>query len=127
MPEDLAWAFEKDLNKTWKSNARFIVFVADAPNHGDKYNNEDSYHGYYYDDYPDGIPGRRDLEDIIKELADNWVSMFCMNLKEDTDRLLEIFGAVYKNYGKSQFQIVPMYSSNNFSVVVNSAVDIYEK
>ena len=128
LPEDVAWAFEKALNKTWKSNARFIVFVADAPNHGDKYNNEEGYHGYYYDDYPDGIPGRRDLEDLIKELADNGVSIFCMKITEDTNRMLEIFGDVYKNYEKSQFQMVSMYSSNKFAdVVVDSAIDIYEK
>jgi hypothetical protein len=128
LPEDVAWAFEKALNKTWKSNARFIVFVADAPNHGDKYNNGEGYDVYYYDDYPEGIPGRRDLEDIIKELADNGVSIFCMKLTENTDRMLEIFGDVYKNYEKSQFQIVPMDSVNKFSdVVVNSAIDIYEK
>ena len=126
-PEDVAWAFEKALNKTWKSNARFIVFVADAPNHGDKYNNGDGYDVYYYDDYPDGIPDRRDLEDIIKELADNSVSMFCMKLTEDTDRMLEIFGDVYKNYEKAQFKIVPMISENNFvDVVVGSAINVYE-
>jgi len=128
LPEDVAWAFEKALNKSWKSNARFIVFVADAPNHGDKYNNGEGLDVYYYDDYTDGIPDRRDLEDIIKELADNGVSLFCMKLTEDTDKMLEIFGDVYKNYEKSQFQIVSMDSVNNFSdVVVDSAIDTYEK
>ena len=31
LPEDVAWAFERALEKNWKSNAKFIVFVADAP------------------------------------------------------------------------------------------------
>ena len=121
-PEDVAWAFEKALNKTWKSNARFIVFVADAPNHGIKY------HNYLNDDtYPDGIPGRRDLEDLIKEIADNGISMFCMKINSDTDIMLKIFEDIYKNYEKCQFQIVLMDSANSFSdVVVEAATNVYE-
>ena len=121
-PEDVAWAFEKALNKTWKNNARFIVFVADAPNHGMKY------HNYLYDDtYPDGIPDRRDLEDLIKEIADNGISMFCMKLSYDTDIMLKIFEDIYKNYEKCQFQIVLMDSANSFSdVVVEAATNVYE-
>ena len=64
-PEDVAWAFEKALNKTWKSNAKFIVFVADAPNHGVKYGGDNR-----------SIPGRRDLEELIIELANNGISLF---------------------------------------------------
>ena len=121
-PEDVSWAFEKALNKTWKNNARFIVFVADAPNHGIKYHNN-----FVFDSYPDGIPGRRDLEDLIKEIADNGISMFCMKLNYNTDIMLKIFEDVYKNYEKCQFQIVPMDSANSFSdVVVEAATNVYE-
>ena len=127
-PKDVVWAFERALNKTWKSNARFIVFVADAPNHGDKYNIDKGSDSHYYDKYPNVIPDRRDLEDIFKELADNGVSIFCMKLIEDIDRMLEIFGNVYKNYEKSRFQIVPMDSISDFSdIVVDSSLNIYEK
>jgi len=32
--EDVSWAMKKVLNKELKNNARFLVFVADAPNTG---------------------------------------------------------------------------------------------
>ena len=54
MAEDIEGAFEKALNKTWKSNARFAILVADAPCDG-----EICHSDTYDDDYPDGIPGRK--------------------------------------------------------------------
>ena len=115
LPEDVAWAFEKALNKTWKSNAKFVIFVADAPNHGLKYGGDDR-----------SIPGRRDLEELIKELANNGISLFCMKLNYSTKKMLDLFETIYDNYDKTKFEIVDMYYANNFSdVVVNSAKDIY--
>ena len=115
-PEDVAWAFEKALNKTWKSNAKFIVFVADAPNHGVKYGGDNR-----------SIPGRRDLEELIIELANNGISLFCMKILDLTTKMLDLFEKIYDNYDKTQFKIVYMYSAITFSdVVVNSAKDIYE-
>ena len=114
-PEDVAWAFEKALNKTWKSNAKFIVFVADAPNHGIKYGGGSR-----------TINGRRDLEELIIELANNGISLFCMKIKDITTQMLSIFEKVYDNYDKTKFQVVYMSSANSFSnVVVDSAKEIY--
>ena len=116
-PEDVAWAFEKALNKTWKSNAKFIVYVADQPNHGKKYGS-----------YSYTIPGRRDLEELIKEIADNGISLFCMEIIQSaTKTMFNVFEKVYENYEKAQFQVIPMNSANSFSnVVVESAKNIYE-
>ena len=115
-PEDVAWAFEKALNKTWKSNAKFIVFVADAPNHGTKYGGDNR-----------SIPGRRDLSELVKELADNGISLFCMELNSLTKQMYDIFENIYDNYDKSQFQKVKMDSAYSFSnVVVSSAKSTYE-
>ena len=115
LPEDVSWAFEKALNKTWKSNAKFVVFVADAPNHGLKYGGDNR-----------SIPGRRDLEELIKELANNGISLFCMKIYSYITKMLDLFETIYDNYDKTQFQIVDMYSANAFSdVVVNSARNIY--
>ena len=84
LPEDVAWAFEMALNKTWRSNAKFIVFVADAPGHGLKYDPGDY-------KYPDGIEGRKDIEESVEELAKNNVCMFCLNITTDTDQMFNIF------------------------------------
>ena len=111
----MAWAFEKALNKTWKSNAKFIVFVADAPNHGIEYGG-----------YNSSIPNRTDLRVLIEKLAINGISLFCMKINDETEKMLDLFDQIYDNYDKTQFQVVSMSSENNFSnVVVNSAKEIY--
>ena len=47
-----------------KSNAKFIVFVTDAPGHGLKYTDDDY-------EYPDGIEGRKDIEESIEHQIKN--------------------------------------------------------
>ena len=115
LPEDVAWAFEKALNKTWKSNAKFIVFVADAPNHGIEYGGGIK-----------TISNRTDLRELIEKLANNGISLFCMRINDGTKKMLDLFEVIYDKYDKTKFQVVSMQSSNSFSdVVVNSAKEIY--
>ncbi len=48
-----------------------LCLFADAPGHGLKY--------YDYDDqYPDGISGRKDIEESVRELASKNILMFCL-------------------------------------------------
>ena len=118
LPEDVAWAFERALNKTWKSNAKFIVFVADAPGHGLKYDPGDY-------KYPDGIEGRKDIEESVEEVAKNNVCMFCLNITTDTDQMFNIFQNVYNEYESCNLEIVN-YNGYNFSdEIVDSAIQIY--
>ena len=62
--EDVAWALERALDKNWKNNVRFIIFVADSPYHGNKYHASN-----IIDSYPNGAPNRRNIEELIAELA----------------------------------------------------------
>jgi hypothetical protein len=122
-PEDVSWAMENALNKEWKNNARFLVFVADAPDHGR------AYHDSYLDDsYIDGIPGRKNLTETIEKLAKNYVSLFCMKISYLTDEMLQMFENVYKKYEKCEFLIVDMmnYATLFTDAVVNSAIKVYE-
>ena len=117
-PEDVAWAFEMSLNKAWKSNAKFIVFVADAPGHGLKY--------YKYDDiYPDGIEGRKDIEESVIELAKNNVCMFCLEISDFTKQMFNIFQNVYNKYGSCNLEIVKNNGHNFSDEIVDSAIQIY--
>ena len=118
LPEDVAWAFEKALNKAWKSNAKFIVFIADAPGHGIKYCPDDTY-------YPDGIAGRKDIEESVEELAKNNVSMFCLRITSDTDIMFNIFNNVYKKYESPIFKLVNNSRKGFTDEVVNSCIDYY--
>ena len=90
-PEDVAWAFEKALIKTWKSNAKFIVFVADGPGHGLKYYSDDT-------KYPNGIEGRKDIEESVEELVKDNVSLFCVKINDYTQKMFNIFQDVYNKY-----------------------------
>ena len=119
-PEDVAWAMEMALNKDWKSNARFITFVADYPCHGSKYLNIST------DKYLNPPENRRDIEELIKELAENNISLFCMKITQYTDIMFNIFSDIYKNYINCEFKVVPMNSEKSLDdFVVNSAVDVY--
>ena len=123
LPEDVAWAFERALEKNWKSNAKFIVFVADAPGHGLKYTDDDY-------TYPDGIAGRKDIEESVRELASKNVLMFCLRIDSYTDKMFNIFKNVYQEYGENKLKIVDQYSQDNNNYfadeVVKSAVNTYK-
>ena len=108
------------LKELWKSNAKFIVFVADAPGHGLKYTDYDY-------DYPDGIEGRKDIEESVRELASQNVLMFCLKITIETDKMFSIFENVYQNYGENKLQIVDIYSEGKTfrDEVIKSASDAY--
>ena len=118
LPEDVAWAFERAINKTWKSNAKFIVFVADAPGHGKKYCPDDN-------KYPYGISGRKDIEESVEELAKDNVSMFCLNITIYTNTMFNIFKNVYNKYESTIFKLVKNSASGYTDEVVKTCIDYY--
>ena len=122
-PEDIAGAFEMALNKTWKNNARIGVLVADAPCHGEGCH--DYY--YYYDDYPNGIPGRRNITDLVEELADSNISLYCMRITYETEKMFEMFEKIYKKHENIEFRVENMdYSEQKFAdVIVEAASKVY--
>ena len=91
------------LGKDWKDNARFLVFVSDRPNHGKKYNN----YSPGQDDYPNGIPDKKDINELIKELAENNnIILFYMKITSYIDKMFIAFEEIYNNYTKGQFKKV---------------------
>jgi hypothetical protein len=120
IPEDVAWAFERALEKSWKSDARFIVFVADAPGHGRKYSELDWM-------YFDGIPGRKEIEDSIEELAKDYVSMFCLRITKQTDIMFGYFKNIYDKYKSNIFELVDTNGHVFTDEIVNSCNNYYLK
>ena len=115
----MAGAFELALNKNWKSNSKFAILVGDAPCHGNKYHN-------FKEFFPNGTPERRNIEDLINDLAGRNVSLFCMKITEFTNTMFSIFESIYNKYNKCQFRVVSMSSPQDLSdIVVNSAADVY--
>ena len=124
MPEDVAFALELALNKTWKNNARMAVFVADAPNHGIKY-------GGYEDDEDllGEVPERRIIEEMIAEMAEENIALFCYRISYNTDKMFKLFENIYNDTksNNTKFQIVNSYSNSLSDVVVNYAVEVYNE
>ena len=123
-PEEVAWGIEKALEKNWESEARYSILIADAPCHGLKYHDTE----IMDDEYPNGVPGRKNIEVLIKELAEKNVSLYCVEITEFTDIMFKIFGNIYSNYPSCQFQIVTLASEDKLpDIVVDSAADVYIK
>lgn len=124
--EDIAFAFELALKKKWNSNARYAILIADAPCHGKKYHEEN-----LIDYYPNEIPNRRNIEELIEELIETKaVSLFCIKLNDTTDIMFNIFKKIYENKknnkNKCEFFITKLSTPEDLAkFVVNSASKVY--
>ena len=120
-PEDVALALEMALNKTWKSNARFAVFVGDNPGHGSQYGGYDYFFGTK--------PERRSLEEMIAEMAEENISLFCLKINDRTDIMYSIFEDIYNRIKSinTKFMIIDKDKTiTPFSdIVIINAVDVY--
>ena len=108
--EDIALAMELALKKSWKNNARFAILFADAPCHGNKYHEE-----RVRDDHPNGVSGRRDIEELIEELAKNNISLYCTEIEQDTKIMYQIFKDIYNKYNKCEFNLIPLTTETNIT------------
>ena len=122
--EDIAFAFDRALNKNWESNAKFAILAGDAPCHGLKYHGHED-----YDDYPDGIPGRKDIEESINELCNKNVCLLCIKLSERTDMMFQIFKDIYTNNNKkSLFFTDEIENADNLNkMILEKCKEVYEK
>ena len=122
-PEDVSLAFELALNKTWKNNAKLAVFIADAPEHGEKYG------GTEYSSYLYKKPERRELDKMVEEMAEKGISLFCLRIRKETDIMYKIFEDIYnkKKANNTQFLIVDRKNISLSGVVINYAVKVYNE
>ena len=119
--EHIVWAFEKTLEKKWKSNARFSILVTDAPCHGLKYHKKD-----LFDNYPNGVSNSKNIEDLVEDMAKKDISLICIKLKDDTDIMYKIFEDIYKKY-KIIFNIIELHSPKDLiDIVINKALEVYD-
>ena len=112
------------VNKEWKGNSRFTILVTDSPCHGKKYYDDISEN---YDNYPEGDKLGRNIEDYIKKLAEDEVSMFCLKINNSTDKMFRIFENVYNNNKKKDSTNQFMYDSgeNIYKVVTDNAIKTF--
>ena len=120
LPEDVAFALELALEKNWKSKARFAVFVADAPGHGEKYGGNKVY----------GLePERRLIEEMISEMAEGNIYLFCPRISSKTDIMFKLFEDIYneKKPNNTMFQIIDNKETSFSDEVINFAIKVYNE
>ena len=119
--EDIAFAFELALKKEWTCKAKFAVLIPDSPCHGLKYHDKT-----LMDNYPNGIKSRKDIEESVRELANNGVSLICIKLNPSTDIMFKIFDDIYKEVNskskKSEFYVAKLDSVKHLADQVQSSV-----
>ena len=82
-PEDIAGALNKALKLDWKSNAKYVVLVCDAPCHGKKY------HDIYIDDFGEGDPDGLVIEDLMLKFKNMNITFYCIEINESTKKCLK--------------------------------------
>ena len=89
--EDVAWAFERAIEKGWSSNAKLAILVTDAPCHGIKFHEKD-----LIDNYPKGVSIRKDIEELVELMSKKNISLICIKLQNYTNKMYDIFKNIYK-------------------------------
>ena len=124
--EDVAWGFEQANKLKWTSNAKFAILIADAPCHGLKYHDKN-----LIDNFKNGVVGRKNIEESIKEMIEKQISLFCIKLNETTDIMHGIFEKIYNEKGEENecaFLQVKMNSPDELvEEVVKNSSKIYDK
>lgn len=118
--EDLAFALELALNKTWVSNAKLAVLIADAPGHGIKYGGHEADSSY---------PKRRELDEMVIEMFGKGISLYCLKITEKTDIMFRVFENIYNetNPTNANFKIIDNDEISSFTdSVMDYASEIYK-
>ena len=107
--------FELALNKNWESKTKTVIFVADSPEH--EINQEENKKNW------------PKLESRIEELAIKNISLFCLKINEETDKIYDFFDYIYdeNNSDNKKFQIIDRLTSSFKDEVTNYLIKIYNE
>ena len=123
--EDVAWAFERAIEKGWSSNAKLAILVTDAPCHGIKFHERD-----LIDNYPKGVSIRKDIEELVELMSKRNISLICIKLQNYTNKMYDIFKNIYKKNNINNniiFDIISIDSPENLEeIVTNNAIQVYK-
>ena len=110
-PEDVAGGLNEALKMDWKSTARYVVLVCDAPCHGSKY------HDIYIDTFKEGDPSGLEIEDLMQKFKNMNTTFYCLEINSSTKKMFDIMKKVYNDDNK--FCVETIYDScENLSFIV---------
>ena len=93
-PEDIAGALNQALKMDWKSSAKYVVLVCDAPCHGSKY------HDIYIDSFKDGDPAGYNIENLMEQFKNMNITFYCVEINSSTKKMFDIMRKVYNDDNK---------------------------
>ena len=118
---DVALALELALNSKWESRTRFAVFLADSPAYGKQFDGEP---------LPSKMPKRRKIEEMIYEMTQKHISLFCLKINEKTDTMFKIFQSIYNTEKPLNTKFIlfnPKKTKESFSeIVIEKVVEAYK-
>jgi len=110
--EDVAGALEKVLELEWSEDTcKLILWVCDAPAHGNKY------HSSIVDDrYPKGDPHGREPIEQMKELYLKGIDFTIFRICKSIDKMVEIFSSIYEDEEKATFTLLDLVKQGETSI-----------
>ena len=121
--EDIAWAFERALEKSWTNNARIAILVTDAPCHGKEFHDIN-----LLDDYKEDVIYIEKMKNLVEKMALKDISLICIKLKEDTNIMYAKFKEIYQKHNNNCFfDIIPLNCPEKISgIISDNAVKVYK-
>ena len=119
-PEDIAGALNKALKMDWKSKAKYVVLVCDAPCHGSKY------HDIYLDNFGDGDPNGLVIEDLMQNFKKMDITFYCIKINNTTKKMFDIMKQVYNNDNKFSIEEIGNTAEKLTFFVAFSASELLE-
>ena len=99
-PEDVAGALNEALKLDWKSNAKYVVLVCDAPCHGRKY------HDIYVDNFSEGDPSGLIIEELMLKFKNMNITFYCIEINNKTKKMFDIMKNIYNDDNKFSVELV---------------------
>ena len=118
-PEDIAGALNEALKLDWKSNAKYIVLVSDAPCHGNKYHDIN-----IEDNFSEGDPDGLIIEDLILQIKKLDITFYCVEINETTKIMFDIMKNIYNDPNKFSIEQIGNTAENLSFFVAFSASEL---
>ena len=137
MPEDVAGAFQKALNKRWGNGTKLAFLITDAPCHGTKYHDLDQNNKLFKDNYPEGYYKgeeedseefrRENIEDLVRKFAEKNISLVCFTILQYTDKMFAKFQEIYDKNNKSNLFLIEKEKNKIDEIFIQKATDLMKK
>ena len=115
-PEDIAGALNQALKMDWKSSAKYVILVCDAPCHGSKY------HDIYIDSFKDGDPAGYQIENLMEKFKSMNITFYCVEINNSTKKMFDIMKKVYNDDEKFSIEnIGNSYEKLSFFVAFSAS------